>query len=92
MSSRKRVNISVDIRTYNRLQTLKGQYGYKSACKLVVAFLHILIARLEDADSRKDDLPEDDRAYIDSMLEELGHVQHTPDGTVPVRHNRRNIR
>lgn len=91
MSNRKRVNISVDSKTYDRLQSLKKQYGYKNACELVVAFVHILTDRLEDADKRKYDLPEDDGAYIDGMFEDLGHVQRTPDGTVPVRHNRRKI-
>ncbi|TGY07121.1 hypothetical protein [Bacteroides acidifaciens] len=92
MSDRKRVNISVDPKTYDRLQSLKKQYGYKNACELVVAFVHILIDRLEDAGNRKYDLPEDDGAYIDNMFEDLGHVQRTPDGTVPVRHNRKKIR
>lgn len=92
MSDRKRVNISVDPKTYDRLQSLKKQYGYKNACELVVAFVHILIDSLEDAGSRKYDLPEDDGAYIDNMFDDLGHVQRTPDGTVPVRHNRKKIR
>lgn len=92
MSNRKRVNISVDPQTYAKLQLLKAQYGYKNACELVVAFVHILIDRLEDADKRKYDLPEDDGAYIDGMFDDLGHVQRTPDGTVPVRHNNRKIR
>lgn len=92
MSNRRRVNISVDPSTYERLQLLKEQYGYKNACELVVAFVHILIDRLEDADHRKYDLPEDDGAYIDNMFEDLGHVQRTPDGTVPVRHNRKTIK
>lgn len=92
MSNRRRVNISVDPQTYDKLQLLKKQYGYKNACELVVAFVHILIDRLEDADNRKYDLPEDDGAYIDNMFEDLGHVQRTPDGTVPVRHNTKRIK
>lgn len=89
MSNRKRVNISVDPYTYYRLQELKEKHGYKNVCELVVAFVHILIDRLEEAGNRKYDLPEDDGAYIDNMFDELGHVQRTPDGTVPVRHNTR---
>lgn len=91
MSNRKRVNISVDPETYRRLQLLKEQYGYKNACELVVAFVHILIDRLEDPANRKYDIPEDDGAYIDGMFDELGHVERTPDGTVPVRHNRKKM-
>lgn len=92
MSNRKRVNISVDPRTYEQLQLLKQQYGYKNACELVVAFVHILIDRLEPPGRRKYDIPEDDRAYIESMFDDLGHVQRTPDGTVPVRHNKKSIK
>lgn len=91
MSNRKRVNISVDPETYRRLQLLKEQYGYKNACELVVAFVHILIDRLEAPSNRKYDIPEDDGAYIDGMFDELGHVERTPDGTVPVRHNRKKM-
>lgn len=87
MSKRRRVNISVDPETYDKLQALKGQYGFKNACELVVAFVHILLDRLGTGGSRKYDLPEDDGAYIDSMFDDLGHVERTPDGTVPVRHN-----
>ena len=92
MSNRKRVNISVDPRTYEQLQLLKQQYGYKNACELVVAFVHILIDRLEAPGRRKYDIPEDDGAYIESMFDDLGHVQRTPDGTVPVRHNKKSIK
>lgn len=91
MSNRRRVNISVDPTTYEKLQLLKQQCGYKNTCELVVAFVHILIDRLEGAGCRKYDLPEDDGAYIDAMFEDLGHVQRTPDGTVPVRHNTKKL-
>ena len=87
MSERKRVNLSVDPYTYYRLQQLRDQYAYKSVCELVVAFAHILIDRLEDAELRRYDLPEDEGAFIDIMFDELSHTQRTPDGTVPVRRN-----
>ena len=41
------MNISVDPDTYERLQKLKEQHGFKNACELVVAFVHILLDRLE---------------------------------------------
>ena len=68
------------------------KHGFKNSCELVVAFLHILLDRLEVAERRAYDIPEDDGEYIESMFDELGHVERTPDGKVPVRHNRRNIR
>lgn len=86
MSNRRRVNISVDPATYAKLNQLKQAYGFSNVCELVVALVHILLDRMEDAERRKYDLPEDDGAYIDEMFDELGHVYRTPDGTVPVRH------
>lgn len=87
MSSRKRVNISVDPQTYDKLQQLKQAHGFSNVCELVVAFVHILLDRMEVADQRRYDLPDDDGRYIDQMFDDLGHVEKTPDGTVPVRHH-----
>lgn len=84
--------MSVDAETYNRLMQLKRRHGYKSVCELGVAIMHILIDRMEDVEHRKYDLPEDEGTYIDNMFDELGHVERTPDGTVPVRHNNRSMR
>ena len=86
MSNRKRINISIDPGTYEKLQRLKSEHGFSNACELIVAFVHILIDRLEDARVRQYDLPEDEGKYIDNMFDDLGHSQRTPDGTVPVRH------
>lgn len=91
MGSRKRVNISVDPQTYDRIQRLKQTYGFRNACELVVAFVHILLDRMEVAGQRKYDLPEDDGDYIDAMFDDLGHVERTPDGTVPVRRHARKL-
>ena len=87
MSNRKRVNISVDPETYEKLQQLKQAYGFSNVCELVVAFVHILLDRMEVVERRMYDLPDDDRKYIDQMVDDLGHVERTPDGTVPVRHH-----
>lgn len=91
MGDRRRINISIDPKTYERLLQLRRDLGYRNACELIVAFVHILIDRLEPPGSRRYDIPEDDGAYIDNMFDELGHVQRTPDGTVPVRHNTKRI-
>ena len=92
MSNRKRVNISVDPETYEKLQRIKQAYGFSNACELVVAFVHILLDRMEVAEQRKYDLPDDDGRYIDEMFDGLGHVQRTPDGTVPVRHHTKHFK
>lgn len=90
MSERKRVNISIDPKTYERLQRLKEDYGFSNACELLVAFVHILLDRMETADSRKYDLPEDDGRYIDKMFDDLAYTQRTPNGEVPVcRHTKK---
>lgn len=92
MSNRKRVNISVDPETYEKLQRIKQAYGFSNACELVVAFVHILLDRMEVAEQRKYDLPDDDGRYIGEMFDDLGHVQRTPDGTVPVRHHTKHFK
>lgn len=87
MSDRRRINISVDPQTYEKLQKLTEAYNFKNACELLVSFAHILLDRMEDADERRYDLPDEDGRYIDSMFEDLGHMEPTPDGTVPRRHH-----
>ena len=92
MSNRKRVNISVDPETYEKLQRIKQAYGFSNACELVVAFVHILLDRMEVAEQRKYDLPNDDGRYIDEMFDDLGHVQRTPNGDAPVRRHTKRIK
>ena len=92
MSERKRVNISVDPKTYNRLQLIRQTYGFRNTCELVVAVVHILLDRMESEEQRRYDLPDEDGVYIDTMFDELGHVQRTPDGTVPVRHPHKQLK
>lgn len=87
MSNRKRINVSVDPETYDKLQKLTRAYKFNNACELLVSFAHILIDRLEVDAKRKYDLPDEDGAYIDGMFDDLGHTLRVPDGTVPVRHN-----
>ena len=90
MSNRKRVNISIDSATYDKLQRLVIDYGFKNICELLVSMVHILLDRMQDTSKRKYDLPEDDGKYIDTMFDELGHVERTPNGEVPVTRRTRN--
>jgi hypothetical protein len=85
---RKRVNISIDPETYERLQELKRKYGFKNACELVVAFVHILLDRTEAAGRRRYDLPDEDGQYIDGMFEDLGNYEKTPANTNPPKQRR----
>lgn len=88
MSKRKRINLTVSPEVYARLQAIREMHGFKNACELVAAFVHILLDRLEPPDRQQYDLPEDDGEYISGMFDELGHIQPTPDGNPPKRHNR----
>lgn len=88
MSNRKRVNISIDPETYEKLQQLKQAYGFSNACELVVAFVHILIDRLKKAEDRRYDMPEDDGEYIDRMFDNLGNCENTPANTAPPKQRR----
>ena len=81
MSDRKRVNISIDPATYGKLQALAEQYKFKNICELLVSFAHILLDRMEVAEQRKYDLPDEDGAYIDTMFDELGEADRKPYDT-----------
>lgn len=92
MSNRKRVNISLDPETYEKLQQVQREHKFKNLCEMLTALAHILIDRMQVAEQRKYDLPEDDGQYIDGMFDDLSNTQRVPDGTVPVRHNSKKLR
>lgn len=81
MSNRKRVNISLDPETYEKLQQVQREHKFKNLCEMLTALAHILIDRMQVAEQRKYDLPEDDGQYIDTMFEELGEADRKPDDT-----------
>lgn len=77
MRRKKRLSVTVDIVTYERLESLRHKHGFNSLCELVGAMVHVLMDRMEDAEQRKYDLPEDEGRYIDTMFDELSNIQHT---------------
>lgn len=87
MSNRKRVNISLDPATYEKLRRIQQRHRFKNLCELMVALATLLVDRMQAAEARSIDMPEDDARYIDLMFDGLAHTEPTPDGTVPVRHN-----
>lgn len=89
MSNRKRINISIDPLTYQMLKQMKDMYGFNNLCEIVTSLIHILLDRMKGDKHQKYDIPEDDGAYIDKMFEDLSHIQITPDGNPPKRHNKR---
>lgn len=82
---RKRVNISLDPLTYDRLQDVTRTHGFKTACELVAAMVHVLLDRLEPKDVQRYDLPDDDDEYLRTMFDDLAHSQPQPTGDVPKR-------
>jgi len=88
MSKRRRVNISVDPDTYDKLQKLKKDYGFSNVCELVVAFVNILLDRLEGPGTRKYDIPKDDGQYIDSMFSDLAGAEAESDNSAVVNGRR----
>lgn len=89
---RKRVNISVDPITYEKLQQIKRNYGFRNPCELVSSFINILLDRMEPDNRRKYDLADEDGGYIDKMFHDLQRGQRTPEGIVPVRRHGKKIK
>lgn len=90
MSNRKRVNISLDPGTYEKLQQVQREHGFKNLCELLTALAHILIDRMQN--KRRYDMPEADEQYINSMFDDMSNMQRVPGGMVPVRHNSKKLR
>lgn len=86
---RRRINISVDDEMYQRLQCIKNEYGFKNVCEFNTALLNLLCQYIDAADKRGGH-SESDRITITRMFNDLGNWEHTPDGIVPVRHNKNN--
>ena len=87
---RRRINISVDDDLYQRLQKIKDDYGFKNVCEFNTALLNLLCQYIDAADIRGcigSDNTTDSEVII-NMFNDLGNWEHTPDGIVPVRHNK----
>lgn len=87
---RRRINISVDDDLYQRLQHIKKAYGFKNVCEFNTALLNMLCQYIDAAEirCRKQLDRQTDKEIITDMFNDLGNWEHTPDGIVPVRHNK----
>ena len=83
--NRKRITISLDVETYEELQKMCKQYGVDNCPTLLVAFSHLLIDCMTDADKRRLNMADGDRAYLAAKFDDMGHYIKQPDGTVPIR-------
>lgn len=86
MTERKRINISIDPLTYERLRRVCRRYGFRSACCMMAECARLLVALTDENHAP----PEPDWQYIARMFGELSDAERRPYGRKSVRHNNRN--
>ena len=91
MENRKRINLSVDLITYNRLANFAKRQRYKNECELVMSMINVMLDCL-DSEPRRLDIPDDDVMYIDEMFEQMAHTTRQADGDGGIAITKRNKR
>lgn len=90
MKNRKRINVSVDVAQYERLQALQQAYGFKNVCELTRALLNVLTQYTDAAAGRRQRKPVSVGDDILDMFNDLGDWEATPGNVQPpVRHKRK---
>lgn len=91
MKERKRIYLSVDTMTYEKLSSFAKRNNYKNECEVVASMVHVMLDRLENAEDRQYDIPDADGEYIDNMFDDMSHVtkQADGDGAVSITHRNR---
>lgn len=89
MQGRKRINLSVDHVTYNRLANMVKRQRYKNECELVMSMINVVLDCLEPTGQRQLDMPEDDVMYIDEMFAKMSYATKQADGDGGVAITRR---
>lgn len=87
---RKRVNLTLDEVTYERLCCVRDEWGFGNCCELVTAMVRILLDSLDGMRSSGVDTPEGDEAYIRDMFAGLADTTDVPDGNTPRYHRNGN--
>lgn len=85
---RRRINISVDERQYEKLTRLKDAYGFKNVCELTRALLNILTDYVDAAGERRRRRPPSVGSEILDMFNELGDWEKTPANIQPPARHR----
>ena len=80
---KKRINISLDCETYNALLEIKKQYGFNSCPEVLVAFAHVFVRCVSDAEDRRRSIEINDQAYIEEMFNIFSNSTIQPSGIVP---------
>lgn len=89
MQGRKRINLSVNLVTYNRLAKFAKCHRYKNECELVMSMINVMLDCLEPATQRQLDVPEDDAAFIEEMFAKMSYTTKQADGDGGVAITRR---
>lgn len=91
MKERKRIYLSVDTMTYEKLSSFARRNKFKNECEVVASMVHVMLDRLENADARQYDIPDADGEYIDNMFDDMAHItkQADGDGSVSIIHRNR---
>lgn len=87
----RRFSITVDEELYQTLQRIKAEYGFSSICEYTIAAIKVCTAQLQANRQRKPEARSDQQEII-AMFDDYTDWQSKPDGTVPVRHNTKQIK
>lgn len=86
---RKRIYLTVDPTTYNKLALYAKRNNFKNECEVVSGLIHIMLDRLESPDNRLLDIPDADGEYIDDLFDSMSHHTKQADGDGAVAITRR---
>lgn len=90
MGQKKRVRVSIDGWTYERLAHQVERHRFSSVRELLSSLLNVVLDRLEGG--KTFDLPDEEGNYIDSMFAELTQVDGQPEETIICSYTHKKIR
>jgi hypothetical protein len=90
MGQKKRVSVSIDGWTYERLAHQVERHRFSSVRELLSSLLNVVLDRLEGG--KAFDLPDEEGSYIDSMFAELTQVDGQPEETIICSYTHKKIR
>nr|WP_298672055.1 hypothetical protein [uncultured Prevotella sp.] len=83
--SRRRINLSVDDKLYNKLKHISLQFGFHNTCELSTSLLRLLCKYIETNEQEGIS----NRNEIEEMFRRYSDWEQTLTGVVPVkRHNK----
>lgn len=85
----RKVSVTLDTLTYARLEGIRERDGFRALPELIRALLRVFADSRQCREERVFDLPPDEQDDLAAMFGELSDSGRKPDGTVPVRHPRK---